>query len=246
LHEVCRRDTKHVIRDTYNERPFVLEGNTATERIHVEEPLMAQYLVDSLPVTHDRFEPNKANLLSRGLDRIFGDVSKGFEEKERLLPVGTSLLGYGRVTMEGGVKRLGPAEDARQPYILTTQTKRQVVQALQGSARLYRAVAVVLGVAGAGVLAYVLYKRYRRWHQTREMRALRREIEAGRTAGGPHAGSDAASRECVICLQNRREVIMLDCGHICTCFDCSQAIPEPKKCPVCRELVARIRNIYMP
>ena len=242
-----RRDTKHVIRDTFNERPFVLVGENSAEIIRVEEPLMADFLVDSLPVTHDRFEPNQSNLLSRGLDRIFGDVSKGFQEKERLLPVGTSLLGFGKVTVEKGLKVLQPPDDNKQPYILTTQTKRQVIQSLQGSARVYKIFAIMFGVAGVGIVGYIIVKWYKKWVNDREMRALRREISAGRERAEEQGNDDtAASRECVICLRNRREVILLDCGHICCCFDCSQALPEPKKCPVCREAVARIRNIYMP
>jgi E3 ubiquitin-protein ligase MUL1 len=37
---------------------------------------------------------------------------------------------------------------------------------------------------------------------------------------------------CVVCCQNHRGIILLPCGHVCLCEDCSERITD--LCPVCR------------
>lgn len=37
---------------------------------------------------------------------------------------------------------------------------------------------------------------------------------------------------CVVCRERPREIIILPCGHVCLCEDCSIDINE--RCPVCR------------
>lgn len=37
---------------------------------------------------------------------------------------------------------------------------------------------------------------------------------------------------CVVCCQNHRGIILLPCGHVCLCEDCSERITD--FCPVCR------------
>jgi E3 ubiquitin-protein ligase MUL1 len=37
---------------------------------------------------------------------------------------------------------------------------------------------------------------------------------------------------CVVCCLNPREIILLPCGHVCLCEDCSEEIKD--SCPVCR------------
>jgi E3 ubiquitin-protein ligase MUL1 len=37
---------------------------------------------------------------------------------------------------------------------------------------------------------------------------------------------------CVVCCQNSRGIILLPCGHVCLCEDCSARITD--FCPVCR------------
>ena len=44
---------------------------------------------------------------------------------------------------------------------------------------------------------------------------------------------------CVVCKSNPREIILLDCGHVCLCEDCSEGITS--ECPICR---APIRSKY--
>ena len=40
--------------------------------------------------------------------------------------------------------------------------------------------------------------------------------------------------KCILCIENKRECVFLDCGHICVCVDCLKSLPFPKTCPICR------------
>lgn len=44
---------------------------------------------------------------------------------------------------------------------------------------------------------------------------------------------------CVVCRSNPREIILLDCGHVCLCEDCSEGITGG--CPMCRAPI-RVKN----
>lgn len=47
---------------------------------------------------------------------------------------------------------------------------------------------------------------------------------------------------CIVC-ENPREVILLPCGHICLCYDCSQAIE--RKCPMCRATIESVNEYFI-
>jgi hypothetical protein len=69
---------------------------------------------------------------------------------------------------------------------------------------------------------------------------------ASGSAGAPAAGSGAAARtlaeqslaagsECVVCLTEPRDTVVLPCRHLCLCDDCAQQLRfATNKCPVCR------------
>ncbi|XP_033732703.1 E3 ubiquitin-protein ligase LRSAM1-like [Pecten maximus] len=45
--------------------------------------------------------------------------------------------------------------------------------------------------------------------------------------------------ECVVCMDKSTDVIFLNCGHVCTCLECSVKV---KECPLCREpIVQRVK-----
>ncbi|XP_002131654.2 baculoviral IAP repeat-containing protein 8 [Ciona intestinalis] len=46
---------------------------------------------------------------------------------------------------------------------------------------------------------------------------------------------------CKICLDNPMDCILLECGHVCTCLECSQGI---RTCPICRQKITKIMKIY--
>lgn len=50
-------------------------------------------------------------------------------------------------------------------------------------------------------------------------------------AGGGDAGGEDLSEECVICLTDPKDTLLLPCRHLCVCSDCFRHVD---KCPVCR------------
>lgn len=79
-----RADVKNVIKDQLNIQPFVLvssepRATSSQWSVEVTDALSAEYLRESLTVTHDHYKPTSGNLLSRGLDRLFGEVTKGYQ-----------------------------------------------------------------------------------------------------------------------------------------------------------------------
>ena len=55
--------------------------------------------------------------------------------------------------------------------------------------------------------------------------------EGSSSSSDGNAGGEADSSECVICLTNPRDTVLLPCRHLCCCQAC---FPHLDKCPVCR------------
>ncbi|XP_064628812.1 mitochondrial ubiquitin ligase activator of nfkb 1-like [Lineus longissimus] len=247
-------DNSRILRDITKVVPFVICGINNV-RIVINEPKEAEYLMDNLSVVHDHFEPSQTNVLEKSLDRIFGDVSKGFQETETMFPVGTKMTGIGQLSVEKGVLTLVPPANGAS-YILSTLTKTELVKKMEDRAFVYKVLGGIFGIAG-GVILVILLKRYYEEYQAEhefedalaEIRELRsqnpRIFENTRTerSDSPVDGDD--SQFCVVCLTQTREVVLLDCGHICLCADCVVLLPVPRKCPVCRNSIVRILPIYV-
>lgn len=50
---------------------------------------------------------------------------------------------------------------------------------------------------------------------------------------------------CVICLINPREIVLLDCGHVCLCMNCLEQMPNTN-CPICRQKYRTFVPCYIP
>lgn len=48
---------------------------------------------------------------------------------------------------------------------------------------------------------------------------------------------------CVICLSEPRNCIIMDCGHVCCCYSCYQALVQ-RKCPICRQDISRVLPLH--
>ncbi len=56
---------------------------------------------------------------------------------------------------------------------------------------------------------------------------------------------EAESTLCIICMDQRREVVLVPCGHLVLCRKCSQRhITASKLCPVCKAPVREICKVY--
>ncbi|XP_056146953.1 E3 ubiquitin-protein ligase LRSAM1 [Lampris incognitus] len=52
---------------------------------------------------------------------------------------------------------------------------------------------------------------------------------------------EPGSTECVVCMENRFQVIFLPCGHVCCCQVCSGAL---QNCPLCRSDISQRVRLY--
>jgi RING finger protein 26 len=55
---------------------------------------------------------------------------------------------------------------------------------------------------------------------------------------------------CVVCQDNKKSVLILPCRHMCLCVDCGNRIARARPltrriCPLCREKIRTIMNIYL-
>ena len=49
------------------------------------------------------------------------------------------------------------------------------------------------------------------------------------------------SELCNICMVNPIDCLILECGHMCTCLICAEAL---LKCPICRQQISRIVKAF--
>lgn len=47
---------------------------------------------------------------------------------------------------------------------------------------------------------------------------------------------------CVVCMDSERNSVLLECGHICVCYNCAKMLHQ---CPMCRKTIARIVKTYV-
>ena len=55
------------------------------------------------------------------------------------------------------------------------------------------------------------------------------------------AGQDDQEKECVLCLSEDKDTLIMPCGHFCVCAGCGQGLVKAKQtCPICREHIASL------
>ena len=56
----------------------------------------------------------------------------------------------------------------------------------------------------------------------------------------PAPGADDGN-ECVVCLCNNRNALILPCRHLCLCTECAPMVrQQSNKCPVCRTAIQKV------
>jgi len=50
-----------------------------------------------------------------------------------------------------------------------------------------------------------------------------------------HVDTSLCENECIVCLAASKDAVLIPCGHICMCFDCSKQVQaSSNSCPICR------------
>lgn len=74
-----------------------------------------------------------------------------------------------------------------------------------------------------------------------------RNIEQSSLADRTEADPLAVSPQtCVVCLSEQREVILMNCGHVCVCAGCAMEIMASRpNCPICRANIVQVAPAYI-
>lgn len=214
--------------------PFALVGADGA-RVRVLRPLEARG--PEMETVHEKFHMASygfGDLLNQYLS---GEKSKGQLETEEMLRVGVSLTAAGELILDSdSLLKLRPPSDGSTYFLTTTDfMSLQLDQEKQAScswvlAGTFAMVGVAL-VLWAGLGYYrQIQRKWKKERMKKEFERLREEYEDIQNA-------------CVICLTNPKCCVLLNCGHVCCCYSCYEALPQPA-CPVCRQKIRRVVPLY--
>lgn len=236
-------DQERTVQKVYNTVPFVLQRGVHS--VEVLEPLSADIL--DLDVISDSFEP----IVPTFADHIWGFFTgvrqRGLQSTEELLRDGAIITGIGELTKTGTKTKtltLQPPSNGA-PFYLTSMSLASLIRKLDDHKRTYRILCLVFGAIGL-LIGGIVIRRY--WKDREEQRIaaeLRQAVAATRQERRQRV-RDTDIRDdqlCVVCRMNPREIILLPCGHVCLCEDCSQNIHHD--CPLCRTPIAQKNVAYI-
>uniref|UniRef100_A0A669BQR6 RING-type E3 ubiquitin transferase n=1 Tax=Oreochromis niloticus TaxID=8128 RepID=A0A669BQR6_ORENI len=92
---------------------------------------------------------------------------------------------------------------------------------------------------------WLRYYRHLEAHREQERKEFNRLLaEAARQQNNvPGQDNLQGVAMCVICLNQPCICVLLDCGHVCCCHTCYQALPQ-QYCPICRQRIVRVLPLY--
>ncbi|OQR77409.1 mitochondrial ubiquitin ligase activator of nfkb 1-like [Tropilaelaps mercedesae] len=242
---------ERVIQDRMDCTQFVLTSlSTKNSRASVEVPNPMESACLPLKVVHDEFTPSKEGFGRSFFGWLEGEQPQGIQEQEYLLQEGTIVTGFGTLVTDGtGSVALVAPKDAQ--LMLTTETHAKLTEQLSRECRWVRYGCIFFGItctALASYMAYRIYNNYRRRKQHRTDSMRRDELRRNRRREARNAhGVDSLSGtpQCVVCLTNTVEVLLLECGHLCLCTDCCDQLSD-NLCPICRSMIIRQVAAYLP
>ncbi|KAM9299596.1 mitochondrial ubiquitin ligase activator of NFKB 1 [Gastrophryne carolinensis] len=236
-------DQEKVIHQRTNTVPFELARDDDGGRgpaVRVLRPLDAAEL--DLETVYEKYHPALQSFSDTIGHFLTGERPKGVQETEEMLRLGAGLTGVGELVLDNGAVKLQPPR-AGAPYYLSRLDFQALVQRQEARVRLWRALFLLCGAAACLVIFFALRREYRRRREGRRLRELRREFLEAQQGVEPEE-EEAARDACAICFAGRKACVFLECGHVCSCHACYLALPQPKKCPICRHPIARMVPLY--
>lgn len=266
-------DTTRMIVNDLNNVPFSIVKNGesgARQIIKIEQPLNAEYLLEALDTTYSHFEPTKQSTFSKILTELtMSESVRGIETTERVLREGTQLTAFGQIEKiklepslfswltrqnKYNLSRLSEATNKDKAFILTSLSRTELIDRLSGVTKGLKICLIIFGSIGVAVGAYCAYKflkdylakrrQERMLARARAERLKMKKNAAQRRTTGSNAANDDQST-CVVCLTNPRELVLLDCGHVCLCMDCLEKMTS-RQCPICRQNYRTYVSCYIP
>lgn len=238
-----RNDYEKIIHQRTNTTPFDLvpAEDGAGVTVRVMKPLEAAEL--SLETVYEKFHPSVQSFTDVIGHYISGERPKGIQETEQMLKVGTALTGVGELVLDNATIKLQPPKQGM-PYYLSSLDFESLLQKQESSVRFWKILTVVSGFATCAVLFFLLRKQYRHHRERQHLRQMQEEFRQAQERLMNTEGGEILKNACVVCLSSTKSCVFLECGHVCSCHDCYQALPSPKKCPICRQGITRVVPLY--
>ncbi|XP_076755023.1 mitochondrial E3 ubiquitin protein ligase 1 [Xylocopa sonorina] len=234
-------DQERTVHKVYNTIPFALHGQGYS--VEILEPLSADIL--DLDMVSNTFEPTVPSFADHLWGFFTGVRQRGLQSTEELLREGAVITGIGELSRaKTKVLTLQPPLNGT-PFYLTSMSIGSLFRKLDDRKRTYRLLCIMFGIIGI-VIGGVIFRRY--WKDRTEQRLaeeLRQSLAASRKERRQRV-RDIELREdqlCVVCRTNPREIILLPCGHVCLCEDCSVGITSD--CPICRAPISQKAAAYI-
>ena len=229
-----RTDTKRLISSVVNHVQFSLNSTNSRYKVIVDEPLSASGLEYNR--IYNKYEPlNKGSVSTSIVEWASGEKTKGIQTIEDGLLEGTALTAVGKLELRHGTLKI------RQPdtheYILSKLPLSGIIQEKTSSMHRWKYFTIGFTIAGSVLLVFWLY---RKWQQnSRGARFI--EPPPPETEDEQPFSEGGEEQACVICLTRPRNVVILDCGHICACRRCAIQVDI---CPICRAEIVRLVPTY--
>ena len=219
---------------------------------------IGQVLVDhenayelDLEVTYDKFDPAPNSLGDHVWGWVVGDRSKGVSSTEKMLVNNTELTAIGELVKTGDKLTLQAPEN--EDFYLIKDTPKALIKKLEGGSSAIKVCLMIFSGLGLAIGAYAGYKYYKKWKEWKDSQRSRdtlRTIIDNRQSDNHHqeqlSSPLSEHQYCVVCLGQQREVILLDCGHVCVCANCAAEIMRTTRtCPVCRAYIERVAPAYI-
>uniref|UniRef100_A0A8C5GIE6 RING-type E3 ubiquitin transferase n=1 Tax=Gouania willdenowi TaxID=441366 RepID=A0A8C5GIE6_GOUWI len=220
--------------------PFVLVGSDETT-VRVQEPFHASG--DYMETVHEKFYHSVSTFGDIIGQYLSGVKPKGQLEIEKMLKVGTTLTGVGELIIDkdGTLSLRAPTNGAE--YLLSLRDFSHVKDVALSSTFWWKFLFGLYALAGVAVFSWISFCYYHNlkalWRQEQEQR----EFERLNAAGLQDEEDNQPDNTCVICLNQPRNCVLLDCGHVCCCYRCYQALPQPR-CPICRQAIIRVVPVH--
>ncbi|XP_045125895.1 mitochondrial E3 ubiquitin protein ligase 1-like [Portunus trituberculatus] len=212
--------------------------------VKISEPGMLEAV--DMTIVSEKFDAANSSFLDHVWGWMKGVRTTGTQHTEEMLLEGTSVLGIGRLVLGAEGLCLDPSDSV--PYMITTRTKKSLLEDLQAPLPYFRALGMMAALGGAYCVLRMAGQLVEAWKQRRRRRRELRLLEEARarqgTTGATIGESDLPeSLMCVVCC-GLRDVLLLPCRHMCVCGACALQLPEPRACPVCRTEVESVQPVF--
>ncbi|XP_011500475.1 PREDICTED: mitochondrial ubiquitin ligase activator of NFKB 1 [Ceratosolen solmsi marchali] len=237
-------DQEHTMQEVYNCVPFVIKRGK--HEIEVTNSLAAEVL--DLETISDIFEASAPSFVDYVWGFFTGHRQRGLQTTEEMLKEGSIITVIGELTKSSSNHNslvLQPPGDGTS-YYLTTMSISSLLRKLDDQRKVYKWLCLIFGTIGL-FIAGILVRRYLKDKEKQKLaNELRKSLEQSRKERRQRIRETNLSRDqlCVICMTNPQEIILLPCGHVCLCIDCSMNYTST--CPICRETVTQTNPVFFP